>query len=186
MAQEGIQTTATVEVAAAGSASGHGQEPNILAVEFPLLALTWGTFLLLALLLAKVAWRPILNALDARERSIRKAVEDAEKARAETEATEARNRETLRQAADEARRIVAEAKTAAQESARLIQERSERDAEAAIQDARRQIQSATDEARTVLRRDAADLAVALATRVVGENMDSERNKALVRDLAKEL
>ena len=184
MAQEAMQTTATVEVAAASS--GHGQEPNILAVQFPLLALTWVTFLLLALLLYKVAWRPILNALDTRERSIRKAVEDAEKARAEAEATEARNRESLKQAVEEARRIVAEAKTAAQESARLIQERSERDAEASIRDARKQIQSATDEARGFLRREAADLAVAMATRVVGENMDSERNKALVRELAKEL
>lgn len=186
MAQEEIQTAATVEVASAGSASGHPQDPNILAVQFPLLGLTWVTFLLLAVLLYKVAWRPILNALDTREKAIRDAVEDAEKARADAEATEARNRETLQKAADEARRIVAEAKAAAQESARLIQERSERETEATIREARRQIQSATEEARTTLRREAADLAIAMASRVVGENMDSERNNALVRNLTGEL
>lgn len=186
MANEETQTTAVAEVAAPGSASGHGQDPNVLAVQVPLMTLTWITFLLLVVLLYKVAWRPILTALDTRERAIRKAVEDAEKARADAEATQARNAVALGEAAEEARRIVAEAKAAAQESARLIQERSSQEAAATLQDARRQVQAAVDEARRVLRRDAADLAIAAATRVVGETMDTERNKTLVRDLVKEL
>lgn len=186
MAYEETPTTAVVEVAAPGSASGHEQGPDIFAVQTPLMALTWITFLLLVVLLYKVAWRPILNALDARERTIRKAVEDAEKAKADAEATQAKNAQALSDAMAESRRIVAEARAAAQESARMIQERSAQEAAATVQEARRQVQAAVEEARGQLRREAADLAIAAATRVVGENMNTDRNKALVGELVKEL
>ena len=46
---------------------------------------TIATFLLLVALLAKFAWRPLLEALERRQESIRKSLDDAQKARQELE-----------------------------------------------------------------------------------------------------
>ena len=46
---------------------------------------TIATFLVLVALLAKFAWRPLLEALDRRQESIRKSLDDAQKARQELE-----------------------------------------------------------------------------------------------------
>jgi len=43
------------------------------------------TFLVLLALLAKFAWRPLLQALESRQERIRKSLEDAERARQELE-----------------------------------------------------------------------------------------------------
>lgn len=178
MTNESVETVAVAEVA-------HGGAPDILSVSTPMLVLTWVTFLLLALVLYKTAWKPILKALELREKSIRDALAEAEKARADAAATEARNRQALQEAEAEARRIVQEARAAAESAARTIQERAQHDARTLIDDARRDIASATEQARQALRAETADLVVSLTTRVLGESMDDARHRALIDRLVKE-
>ncbi len=179
MTNEVSENVAVVEVPHGGGS------PDILAVSTPMMVLTWVTFLLLAIVLYKMAWKPILKALDMREQSIRKALEDSEKAQAETAAAEARTRRMLQDAETEASRIVAEARTAAEATGRVLQERSQQEARALVDEARREIQSATDQARQALRDETADLAVSLAGKVIGESMDETRHRALVDRLLKD-
>lgn len=177
------QTNAVTEVPAAGS---HGASVNVMDVQAPMVILTWVTFALLSLVLYKVAWKPILKVLDMREKSIRDALAGAEKARAEAAATEARNREILQTAEQEARKLVAEARAAAQETARLVGERAEQQAKALVAEAVRDIDAATEQARVTLRKETTDLAIAMAGKVLAANMDTERNRALVGELEKEI
>ena len=181
--EEAPQTKAVTEVPAGES---HGSSPNVMDVSAQMVVLTWITFGLLALVLYKVAWKPILNVLDMREKSIRDALEQAEKARAEAGATEARNRELLQAAEREAQKLVAEARTAAQETARIVQEQAEQKSKSLVADARREIDTATEQARVTLRKETTELAIALAGKVIAANMDTDRNRALVRDLEKEI
>lgn len=179
MTNEVAENVAVVEV------PGHGGgSPDILAVSFPMMVMTWITFVLLAIILYKMAWKPILKALDLREQSIRKALDDAEKAQTEAAASEARTRRMLQDAETEAARIVAEARTAAEATGRTLQERAQQEARALVDEARREIQSATDQARQTLRDETADLAVSLAGKVIGETMDETRHRALVDRLLK--
>ena len=62
----------------------HSQS-DIISPDVSMMLLTWVTFLLLLALLYKTAWKPILDALDAREEKIRRALEDAQKAHEELE-----------------------------------------------------------------------------------------------------
>ena len=181
--EEAPQTQAVVEVAAGAS---HGASPNVMEVTGPMMALTWVTFGLLALVLYNVAWKPILRVLDMREKSIRDALAQAEKARAEAEATQARNRQALQEAEQEARKLVAEARTAAEETARLVTSQAEQKSKSLLAEARRDIDAATEQARITLRKETTDLAITLAGKVVAANMDSEKNRALVRELEKEI
>ena len=75
---------------------------------------------------------------------------------------------------------------AAQETARLVCLQAEQKSKALVEEARRDIESATEQARTTLRRETTELAISLAGKVISENMDTERNRTLVRDLAKEM
>lgn len=180
---EADQTKTVTEAPVAGS---HGASGNVMDVQVPMVILSWVTFALLALVLYKVAWKPILKVLDMREKSIRDALAQAEKAREESAASEARNREIIQAAEREAQKLVAEARVAAQETARIVGEKAELKSKTLVEEARREIASATEQARTALRLETTELAIILAGKVLSENMDSERNKTLVRDMAKEL
>ena len=64
------------------------------------------TFLVLLALLAKFAWRPLLAALDARQQSIRKALDDAQQATQELERLHQESAQIIRQARVEADAIL--------------------------------------------------------------------------------
>ena len=181
--EDALPTKAVTEVPAAES---HSSSSNVMDVQVPMVILTWVTFALLSLVLYKVAWKPILKVLDMREKSIRDALDQAEKARADAGATEARNRELLQTAEQEARKLVAEARTAAQETARLVGEQADQKAKALLAEAVRDITAATEQARVTLRKETTELAISLASKVMASNMDTERNRSLVRDLEKEI
>lgn len=180
---ETLQTQSVAEVVAP---SRPAAEPSLINVSSPMIALTWVTFALVALILYKVAWKPILAALDMREQGIRRSLEEAEKARREALASEERNRALIQEAEQEARRIVSEARTAAETSARQIREESERRSRELAEETRRDIAAAADQARETLRRETAGMAIQLASRVVAANMDAAKNRDLVAEALKEI
>jgi F-type H+-transporting ATPase subunit b len=183
MAEE-IQGTSVIEVASAPGAAGAGHGgADYTSFSTPMMAMTWVTFLITAAILYKVAWKPILRALDARESKIRKSVEDAEKARKDAAETEARCRAMLAEAQKHASQTVENAMTTAEELARTIEARAREESSRAVQNARREIEAATVVARETLRRESADLAIAVANKLMNENMDTSRNRELAAKLA---
>src|ERR1041384_6691706 len=69
------------------------------------------TFLVLLALLAKFAWKPLLEALDNRQQSIRKALDDARKAQQDREGIHAESAKLLAQARSEAAEIVSRSRS---------------------------------------------------------------------------
>ena len=101
----------------------------------------WQTivFVLLITILAKLAWKPIINSLKDRERSIQDALDTAEKARHEMSQLRADNEKLLHEARDERDRILREAREIsnkmrddAQAEARKVADKIVEDARAAI------------------------------------------------------
>ena len=183
MAESGAYSS-TVEVAASPA---HGAEsPDLLQVSGPLMALTWVTFILMCVILYKVAWKPILKGLDRREQSIRKALDDAEKARADLAAIEERGRRSLEEAGARSREMIEAARRSAALAADGVRQKAAEEAQRATADARREIESAAGKARESLRAESADLAVRLAAKVVGEVMDPARSRARVERLLREM
>ena len=95
---------AVLLAAAEGSAGG-----NLMSVDTTLFIATIVTFLVFAGILAKFAWGPLLQIVDAREKSIREQVDSAEKAAADAKATLAQHQELLRGAARERDELLARA-----------------------------------------------------------------------------
>src|SRR5688572_4193745 len=84
---------------------------------------TIATFLLLVALLAKFAWRPLLQALEDRQATIRAALDDARKAREELQAVHAQSERLLNEARVEAGQILARTR---EDAARLREELKEK------------------------------------------------------------
>ena len=175
-------TSGAQAVATAAPESG---PPQLIHVATPLVVLTWVTFLILMVVLYKVAWKPILAALELREGRIRKALEDLEKARSETATLEARQKQLLQETETRTRKMLDDARQAALDTAHQVESRERDEAKALVSQAQQEIQGAVERARADLRREAGGLAIAAATRILGENMDTGKNRELVEKLIQE-
>ena len=147
-----------------------------------LIAWTIITFLVVFVILKKAVWKPVLRALDDREKGIRDALERAERARDEAQAAGEEHRKVLAGAEAEARQIVARAREAAENVGATIVEEARTEAQQTVEQARRSIDSEKRAALTELRREMADLAVQAAGAIIDANLDDDRNRKLVNDL----
>ncbi len=156
------------------------------SVDFQMVIWTWVVFILLALILYKFAFKPVLGALDDREASIRDGVEKADQARAEMARIEATRDSMILAAEEKAKELIEEGRKAAREAARVIQDKAKDESQIMLENARREIKSAADSARAELRRESGRIAIQLASKVIEENLDDARNQALVDKLIKEI
>jgi len=168
------------------TAAASDKKPDFLAPDQSLIVLTWITFLIMAFILHKVAWKPILRMLESREQSIRQALSDAAKARQSLSELESKGQTIMADAEAKGREIVIEAKARAEKVARQIQADAENQAEGMVLDARREIAGTVERARQGLRAATAELAVGMSEQILRERLDPAAGKALVTRLAKEV
>src|SRR5690606_27027168 len=97
----------------------------------------WQTivFVLLILLLAKLAWKPIINSLQDRERSIQEALDTAEKARHEMAQLKSDNEKLLNEAREERDRILRQAREVAMKLREDAQTEARKASDKIIEDA---------------------------------------------------
>ena len=144
------------------------------------------TFLVLLTLLAKFAWRPLLQSLAAREETIRRSLADAEKARQELERLNQESGAIIRQARVEAEAIVGASRADAERLRGELRDKARVEAEGIIRNAERQIQLETARALEQIRHEAADLSVAIASKIIQKNITREDNDRLIDEALKQL
>lgn len=164
---------ATVEVPAGGE---HHAQPNMIDISGTMMVLTWVTFAITAVILYKVAWKPILAALDKREDSIRKAIDDAEKTRTELAGIEEARARIIAEADNRSVEIVNKARQAAVEAANTIEAKAREEAQILLENARREIRAEQDKAMSSLRRESAELAIEISRKILKENLDETRSR----------
>ncbi len=147
---------------------------------------TIATFVILLILLTAFAWRPLLQALEARQEGIRKSLEDAEAARNELERLNRESEEILRSSRVEAEGIIAKSRGDAEALGEEMKRKARADADAMITDAKRQIAAEKTQAISDLRNQVAELSIEIASKVLERNVSSEDNNKLVEDTLKRL
>ena len=159
---------------------------GVFKPEVQVLFLTWVTFFIVLVILYKSAWKPILQALDNREEGIRRAVDEAEKTRAEYEKIEETRKKLISEAQDKAKEIVEQSRKAAVNAAKVIEQKTKEQADILLENAQREIRTEQEKANALLREESARIAVALAGKIIEENLDNERNQKFVNRLIKEI
>lgn len=144
------------------------------------------TFLMLLALLAKFAWRPLLQALESRQETIRKSLDDAERARRELEAVQRESEQIVRQARLEAESIISASRSDAEKLREEMRQKAKADAEGILRNAERQIQLETGRALQQIRQEAVDLSVTIASKLIGRNLSKEDNERLIDEAIKQV
>ena len=147
---------------------------------------TIATFLVLLTALAKFAWRPLLQALEARQDTIRKSLADAEKARQELERLNQESEAIIRQARVDAETIVGASRADAERLRGEMRDKARAEADGILKNAERQIQLETARAIEQIRHEAADLSVAIASKILQKNITREDNSRLIDEALKQL
>ena len=144
------------------------------------------TFLILLALLAKFAWRPLLDALDKRQQAIRTSLDDARKAKEELARLQAESARILAEARTEAANIISSTRSDAARFADEMKQKARADADALVKNAQREIDTQTNRAVETIRREAIDLSVAVATKILRRDISKADNDRLVDDTIREM
>jgi F-type H+-transporting ATPase subunit b len=166
-------------LAAEGGEGGHGGGAVIPPT-------VWGilVFLTVLVILWRKAFPPILQALEKRAQLIRESLEAAERARKEAAEAATRQEDAMEKARVEARAIIEEGKADAHRVKDKIVEDAKREAGELVARARREIDLAKDNAVDELHRQAVDLSMEIASKVIRKTLRPEDHRELIADSIK--
>jgi F-type H+-transporting ATPase subunit b len=137
------------------------------------------TFLVLLAALAKFAWKPMLKALENRQETIRRALDDAQKAREELERVREEAAEIIRKANAESGLIFAKARSEADKFGDELRQKAREEAEGIVQKAQGQIQIETRRALQEIRNEAINLSLTIASKLIERHITREDNEKLI-------
>ena len=143
-------------------------------------------FLVVLLLLKKLAWGPILTGLQDRENKIKGDLQAAEKAALDAKATLEDYRRQLANAADEGRKLIEQAKNDAQRVATTQREQAAAEIAVAKQRAEADIRAAKEQALAEVYEQSAILATNVAGKILRREITSTDQQALVRESLAEM
>ena len=165
----------------AGGSAPDAIKPGMVQVHGGTLFWSVVTFLILLVVLKKVAWGPIIGALEARENEIKEALSSAEIARENAEKASKDYDNLVKKARAEAQEIITESKTTGERVREEIRETAEKEARDLINKAQIQIDAERENAVNEIKSVVVDLSIQAASKVIEKNLDSDDNKRIVKD-----
>jgi len=144
------------------------------------------TFILLLIVLKKFAWKPLIEALQKREETVRSSIERAEQAQREAEKLLEENRKRLAQAEQEGNRILNESRALADKLKEEMIEKANQQARRMIDMAKQEIDRDKEAAILQLRDEVADLAIKAAGKIIDETLDESKHRKLIDSYLKNL
>jgi F-type H+-transporting ATPase subunit b len=144
------------------------------------------TFLVLLTLLAKFAWSPLLLALESRQALIRKALDDAQQARQELERLNLESAQIINRARVEAEAVITQSRADGDRLREEIRAKARTEADHIVKNAERQIQLETTRALEQIRREAVELSVMIASKIIQRNLTKEDNERLIDEALKQV
>ncbi len=136
-------------------------------------------FLILLFILGKFGWPMFQGMMDRREATIKDSLEKAEEARVESERALAEYKAQLEDAKAQASQIVADAKATGEAVKADITAKAQAEAEQMIAKARGAIEAEKQAAVAELQASVADTSIAVASRLIGENLSDDEHRAIV-------
>ena len=144
------------------------------------------SFAIVAFLLQRYAFKPILTMLDERKQRIKESLDNAEKIKRELANTQTRTHEIMVQAGQEAARMIAEARAAAARVQEQETQKAIAAAQAIVDKARQAAQAEHARMLADLRREVGRLVVDTTAKVTGKVLTLDDQKRLAEETSREL
>lgn len=136
-------------------------------------------FIVLAIVLFKLGWPMFEGMLEKRENTIRESLEKSEAARIESEKVLEEYKRQLESAKAQSAQIVSDAKKAAEAVKVDIESKAQAEATAMIEKARLAIEAEKKAAVSELQSSVADVSIAVAARVVGQDLSDDEHRKII-------
>lgn len=144
-------------------------------------------FLIVLFLLKKFAWKPILSALNEREKGIADAISAAERMRQEMGMIQAENEKLLAQAREERTQIIKEARDMQDKMLNEARERARTEADKILADANDQIQRQKMAALTDVKNQIGRLSVEVAEKILRQQLaTADAQNKLMAELTEDI
>ena len=160
----------------------------LVAVSSPLTRLIPGLmiwtiifFVIVFVVLKKFAFSRVQALIDERREQIRRSIEEADNARDESRRLLEEHRQLLGQARGEAEQILNEARKTRDSMEQRMREETESERQRRLEETRREIAAETQRALEQIRSEVADLTLEATSIVVGQKLDSERDRELISE-----
>ena len=161
------------------AAAEEAAKPGLLTPTGGLMFWTLVIFLILSFVLSKFAFKPITEAVEAREKALEDAIAGAKADREAAAKLLAEHKAQLDAARGEAQKMIAEGRTVGEKIRAEMVEETRAQQQEMLERARREIESEKVRAIADLRREAVDLAIAGAGKVIEKNLDDASNRQIV-------
>jgi len=152
---------------------------NLLSPNTGLMFWTLLIFIVLFFILQRFAFKPLTAAVEARERALEEAIQGAQRDREEAARHLQDQIKALEAARAEAQRVIADGRTTGEKLRAEMLEQTKQQQHELLERARVEIDNERLRAIADLRREAVDLALAGASRVIERNLDDQTNRKLV-------
>ncbi|HTI65261.1 MAG TPA: F0F1 ATP synthase subunit B [Gemmatimonadaceae bacterium] len=176
-------STVLIAVHAGVAAAQEGAAPpsggGLMTLQLNLMFWTLGIFVILYILLRKFAFGPITAAVEAREKALEDAIEGAKRDRDAAAKLLAEHQARIEAARGEAQKLIADGRALAEKMRGDLLEQTRKEQQDMLSRARHEIEREKERAIAQLRREAVDLALAGASKVIEQNLESEKNRQLV-------
>lgn len=152
---------------------------GLMSVRINLMFWTLLIFVILYLLLRWRAFPAILGAVEQREKSLQDAIDSAKRDRDEAQRLLEEHQRQIEAARGEAQKLIADGRAIAEKMRTDLIEQTRQEQQTMLERARREIETEKERAVAQLRREAVNLAIAGASKVIEQNLDNTKNRQLV-------
>ncbi|HUQ18089.1 MAG TPA: F0F1 ATP synthase subunit B [Gemmatimonadaceae bacterium] len=162
-------------------AAGSAEEASgsLLSLQAGLMFWTLVMFVALWMILQKYAFKPMTAAVEAREKALEDAIAAAQADRDEAARILAEQKSGIEEARANAQKIIADSRMVGEKLRAEMVEETRAQQQEMLDRARREIESEKVRAVNELRREAVDLAIAGAGKVIEKNLDDDSNRRIV-------
>ena len=148
----------------------------------------WTILVFIGLLLAanKLFWKPLMEAVRNREETIRKSLDDARQAKEELARLNVESQRILAEARKQADVILSETRADASRFRDEQKQKAQAEAAGIVRNAEKQIELETARAVQLIRKEAVDLSVAIASKILQRDVTPQDNDRLIEETFREL
>ena len=139
------------------------------------------SFILLVLLLWKVAYPQILKGMKNREETIKQQLEEAQKTKKEAENLLGDYKRQLAEARSEAQKIINEGKSLGENIRKEVVQKAQEESNQIVKRAQEEIELQKQKAILELQEKIADLSIMAATKIINKSLNTEDNRRLVEE-----
>ncbi|MFQ6616453.1 MAG: F0F1 ATP synthase subunit B [Fidelibacterota bacterium] len=139
------------------------------------------TFLVLLAFLARFVWKPLMGALERREKRIRESLEDARKAREEAERISREFDRMIARARSEAQAIVKQGKATGERLKQDMVARAKEESDRIRTDAEKRIGAEKQKAIAEIREEVVNLSLQVASKIIGKKLTRRENLSLIQE-----